>query len=974
MSRKRFSIKTKLYAVITSVLVVMMILIFLRTQQINHEMDDYNREINSIIARKEYMINIVLGIDSLLVDNMVIAYSHYEVDDVFTPINLLESSDTTKDEILSNLYLYREALLRDIILDESALKQHIGNIDDTISAFVEYFIPAMQELRYAAYVDDKETVMESLNKLLPTEQNVFRNQILELKDRSFEHTTNALNSMTQKYRIEQGRFLVYLIVGLIVSMLIAYFFIRSITTAISGLTFAMKKVQEGNFQYPIRTGHTDEFGLLSDDIEKMVGTISEMNKASTIADYLHTMILVKDMDNEVVYVNSAFSKAYKFDKNDPSNKKVIIESLKKYTDYLILPEEENETRAHFGFTWEPIIDKWITGSIVLRKWVDGRMVYCYYINDSTERKRYHDQKQEYEDDLRESIKREKEATAAKNDFIANTSHEIRTPMNSIIGYSELVLDDETLPVETREYINRIVTNAEWLLNVIGDIMDFSKIESGKLEIEHAPFDLKSVMENCKYIVLPEATSKGLDVHFFIDSFPEEKLIGDRVRLSQVCINLLSNAIKFTDVGSVIFTVTRVSRKKDICVLDFSVSDTGIGMTKEQMDKIFDPYVQADSSTTRKYGGTGLGLAISKKIVQSMGGELKLRSVINRGSEFKFTLEFPIIKLSEEGSNIEEMPKPKFRDKAVLVVEDNEMNQAVIYEHLKRVGITPMIMSNGKIAVDYVLEQMEKTADSKPFDLILMDINMPVMDGVEANRLLKENGVTSPVVAITANVITSSDEMSEVQDMQGYITKPFTSRQLWKVLTTHMAPDSLESADIQLSDQRFMQKMNVDFVEKYSNFYEEMTNAIDDKDYELAYRMAHNLKSNAGYIHQDELHDIAEKLEQHIVDRKIGSKILDELSYKLASSMYSLVPSVEWSDKEKVNLENQIKTHQVSREEIQTTFEELEVLLGENNMDGMLYIEKLYTIPNTHQLICEIEDLNFKEALEEIKLLKEKMTN
>jgi len=391
-----------------------------------------------------------------------------------------------------------------------------------------------------------------------------------------------------------------------------------------------------------------------------------------------------------------------------------------------------------------------------------------------------------------------ESNRAKTLFIANMSHEIRTPMNSILGYSELALDD-TITDGTRELLKKIVLNTKWLLNVINDVLDISKIESGNLELEEIPFNLTQVMEHCKSMLFANANAKGLTFKTNTSqiyeneiakaaNFTNKRLMGDPTKLSQVCVNILSNAIKFTDIGLVSFRANIIEITEKTCTIKFEFKDTGIGMTDEQIVRIFEPFMQADTSTTRKYGGTGLGLAITRRLIEAMNGQLMVDSIPRVGSKFHFSLTFPMIDAigSSDGylDDNETIEKPHFTKGLILVVDDNEMNLGVASEHLKRVGLKPLLARNGKEAIDAIERRMANGFE--PFDLIFMDIHMPEMDGKEAAKTIIDSGIDIPIVAMTAEIMSSKDESPYKEyGMIGYLSKPFTAQQLWKCLVKYL---------------------------------------------------------------------------------------------------------------------------------------------------------------------------------------------
>jgi len=380
---------------------------------------------------------------------------------------------------------------------------------------------------------------------------------------------------------------------------------------------------------------------------------------------------------------------------------------------------------------------------------------------------------------------ERQANRAKSKFLANMSHEIRTPMNSIIGFSELALDNETSPA-TKEYLEIIKNSAKSLLQIVNDILDLSKIESDTMELESIPFDLQELIAVCENVILPKAIEKNIELRLNVNSLTDnknKKLRGDPTRLRQVLVNLLSNAVKFTEAGTIDLSVNAVSAAETGVTLRFEVKDTGIGIISDQLTMIFDPFIQPDASTTRCYGGTGLGLSVTRDIIQLMGGELRVESTPGVGSAFSFTLEFEIID-AFDNSRYNEIEKPHF-DGLVLICEDNPMNQKVICEHLARVGLKTVIAENGSIGVELVQNRIRE--NQKPFDLIFMDMYMPVMDGIKAASVISAMGTGTPIVALTANIMKSDLEKYQQNGICDYCGKPFTKQELWKTLLKYFTP-------------------------------------------------------------------------------------------------------------------------------------------------------------------------------------------
>ena len=473
------------------------------------------------------------------------------------------------------------------------------------------------------------------------------------------------------------------------------------------------------------------------------------------------------------------------------------------------------------------------------------------------------------------------ATKARTLFLANMSHEIRTPMTSILGFAELLADPDQLPEERSRCVETIRSNADHLLALINDILDLSRIEAGRMTLETARCCPAQIVNEVVSLMRDRAANKGLDLNIVFDSPVPEFIHSDPVRLRQILINLIGNAVKFTRDGSVRVQLRFDSEMLAQPRLMFRVIDTGIGIATAQQSRLFRAFTQADNSTTREFGGTGLGLAISKRLVELLGGTISVLSAEGLGATFEFDIPTgpiegtPMIDSPEIATS---SPRSAPRMTAdvlqvaaeVLLVEDGPDNRRLISHHLKKAGVQVTTAENGQLAIEAVDRR------EKPFDLILMDMQMPVLDGYSTTTELRKCGYEGEIVALTAHAMTGDRERCLEAGCDGYLTKPIDAAQLIETVrraAEHSAPqsvgDSLPPIVSEFADDPDMAEIVVEFVDGLMDRFASLAEAHSAGDLELVATNAHQLKGSGGGYGFPSVTSAAAKVEQLAKDTLAG---------------------------------------------------------------------------------------------------------
>ena len=685
--------------------------------------------------------------------------------------NLVHAKDN--QEIISNtqqIVEFEQQIFTDLNIVHERFLGDKNRVDKLRNAFRDWKTIREEVIALMKAGENNKAVAITKGK-----ETLYIEKLLEKTDEFVVFAKNKADSFFSNVQIEQQnaflRTALILLCFVLFGIVLAFWNIRSILLPINKLIDTTEKITNGDLSARVGFISHDELGQLGQSFDQMTEQTQELVnelKFQKLAIDEHAIVSAANVKGNIIYVNDKFCSISGYSR----------EALMGQNHRMVKSNEHSpefyknlwSTITH-GRTWHGEMKNltkkgepyWVRATIVPFINKQGKPFrYVSIRTDITVMKAM-------EKNLLTAKEVAEESTRTKSDFLANMSHEIRTPMNAIIGMSHLALQTE-MSNKQRDYLTKIQSSSNTLLGIINDILDFSKIEAGKLTMESIDFHLDDVLDSLATIVSVNVEKKGLELIFSRPENVPDALIGDPTRLGQILINLCNNAVKFTECGEVFVGTEMLHREGEKIQLKFTIKDTGIGMTPEQTSKLFSAFMQADTSTTRKYAGTGLGLSISKKLVEMMDGEIWVESDISKGSQFYFTAWF--------GRKTSEQRRKSFlssdlQGTRVLVVDDNASSREILCDTLKYFGFEATAVNSGQQAIQALTEDAVKEADDR-YLLILMDWKMPGMNGLEASKKIKEShDIPAPpkIILVTAYGREEVLDESEEKIIDGYLLKP-----------------------------------------------------------------------------------------------------------------------------------------------------------------------------------------------------------
>ena len=730
---------------------------------------------------------------------------------------LCDRYDANVTLFLEHLNDYRDHTTQERNLSEAEKRERLDILDDILSTFTTDYQRITLDLDNALYRGDTEDIHLLISSAIPVGD--YLTGRLEMLYDLVSTTVEEISDETAA-RTQQALWTMFSIAALFIafSVFISLLMTRMIEDPIAHMEHAMEEISGGNLQYPIRSERHDELGMLANQIGSMVDSIAEMNKVMTVMGHLDSMVIVTDLECRLIYINQSTADAFGLDINDYKGKD--CHAALRYNAHpcpvcqlpLLLPDKDSFPSREFEFLYDDVLDAWIGGKAAIIRWVDGSMAYLQSLKNETERKKNQEQ-------LSEALEVAESASVAKSLFLANMSHELRTPLNAVIGLADLLTDDGRLPEDVQDNLHKISSAGNTLLSIVNDILDISKIESGNFALTPVEYHVASLLNDTVTLVTSRVREKLITFRLEISDDLPSKLFGDDLRVRQIFNNLLSNAIKYTHTGSVTLGVRceraypgesaggndgegRVesgngggSDSGGVWV-DITVTDTGIGIRREDFEKLFTDYNQVDALATRKIEGTGLGLPITKRLVESMGGDITVESEYGVGSTFRarilqgYVTDEPIGPVVGENLRQFRYNENKRHFVSALVRADLSWAKVLVVDDLQaNLDVAAGLMRKYRMQVDCVLSgqaAIDRIRLGKPaYHAIFMDHMMPDMDGIEAADRIRgldsDYARTIPIIALTANAVVGAEDLFYEHSFQAFITKPIDIMRLDSVI-------------------------------------------------------------------------------------------------------------------------------------------------------------------------------------------------
>jgi len=751
------------FGVLVLMLVFLSVFSGIQLYRIDNENSDL---ITTSIGRRDSLAKAIASMNQLYFMNLSKAYlvAINADDDEISSLQMIYNNNVIS--LMLHLNNYRNSITNDRYLNQAEHKNRVKIVDEVLELFNNKYRREVAELDTALHTNLQEVYRSIGNTMITGDEITERlDTLYDMVSTTVEERSSDIADYAHKTIVfMSGLALFFIVISVFVSLLMT----NNIKTPITKIENAMMEISRGNLDYPIHSDKKDEISLLANQIGDMVDSISEMNKTMVVMANLDSMINVIDLDYNIIYINESLALAYGVDTKSCKGKK-CYKTIRNYNEPCsfcqmakFLPEKETYPASEYEFVYDEVLGEWIGGKTAIIQWVDGSLAYLQSLRIETEKKKYREK-------LNEALEQAKAASEAKSIFLANMSHEIRTPMNAVLGMSELLLE-EKLTARQLKYAEDIKTSSVALLDIINDILDASKLQAGKLKLIPVHYNFIQMINNLSSIVeyLVEEKDTGILFELVMNNQESLYLFGDDMRLRQILLNLLSNAVKFTEKGSIKMIVNFTDT-----TVEFTISDTGIGIPEESIPYLYDAFEQADVIKNRSTNGTGLGLTISKALVEMMGGHISVQSVYGKGTSFYVDIpKIPGDKALVQNNDTKETAI-NAPDAQILVVDDNETNISVACGLLQVFNINPDTTTSGEQAIEMV--------QKKQYDIVFMDHRMPGISGADAAKAIRKLGITVPIIALTASAVTGAKAMMLEAGMNDHLWKPIIKSELIHVL-------------------------------------------------------------------------------------------------------------------------------------------------------------------------------------------------